>query len=50
VDILAIISIAHYGDANKLDPALRDREKAARTRMPVVEIAYEGEWKNPFAV
>jgi len=48
VDILAIISIARYGDMDKLDPALRDREKAARARMPMSKIAYETAWENPF--
>jgi nitroreductase len=48
VEPLAFISIGHYGDAEKLDPVLRDREKAERTRAAVGEIAYESAWKRPF--
>ncbi len=48
VDILAIISVGHYGDADKLEPVLRDREKAERTRSAVADIAFEGAWKTPF--
>jgi nitroreductase len=48
VEPLAMISIGHYGDAEKLDPVLRDREKAERTRAALGEIAYEGAWKQPF--
>ncbi|WP_180970645.1 nitroreductase family protein [Burkholderia sp. WAC0059] len=49
VDVLAIISIGHYGDIEKLEPVLREREKSERSRAPVAEIAYEGGWKKPFA-
>jgi nitroreductase len=48
VEPLAIISIGHYGDAEKLDPVLRDREKAERTRASVGDIAYANAWKQPF--
>ena len=48
VDPLAIISIGHYGEAEKLDPVLRDREKAERTRAAVGEIAYANAWKQPY--
>lgn len=48
VEPLAIISIGHYGDAEKLDPVLRDREKAERARSAVGEIAYANAWKQPF--
>jgi nitroreductase len=47
VDVLAIISIGHYGDVDKLDPVLREREKAERTRSAVGEVVYEGGWKQP---
>ncbi len=47
-EIVAIISLGHYGDADKLDPVLRDRERAERTRNPIGEIAYQGAWKVPF--
>ena len=48
VDVLAIISIGHYGDADKLEPVLRDREKAERSRSAVGDVTYEGAWKKPF--
>ena len=48
VEVIAMISIAHYGDVEKLDPVLREREKSARTRSPLGDIAYAGEWKKGF--
>jgi nitroreductase len=48
VEVIAMISIAHYGEVDKLDPVLREREKAARTRVPIGEIAYAGAWKKAF--
>jgi nitroreductase len=48
VEVISMISIAHYGDAAALDPALRDREKAERQRLGVGEIAYRGAWKAAF--
>ncbi|MEQ5839927.1 nitroreductase [Paraburkholderia acidicola] len=48
VEVIAMISLGHYGDAAKLDPALRDREKAGRTRSPLGDIAFAGAWKKPF--
>lgn len=47
VDVLAIISIGHYGDVDKLEPVLREREKAERTRSAVGEVVYEAGWKQP---
>ncbi|KVD25672.1 nitroreductase [Burkholderia ubonensis] len=48
VAIPALISIGHYGDADKLDPVLRDREKAPRTRHPIGDVVYAGAWKKAF--
>lgn len=48
VEPLAIISIGHYGEAEKLDPVLRDREKAERTRAAIGDIVYANAWKQPF--
>ena len=48
VEVIAMISIAHYGEVDKLDPVLREREKAARARLAVGEIAYAGAWKKAF--
>ena len=49
VEIPAIISLGHYGDADKLDPVLREREKAPRTRHPIGEVVYAGAWKKGFS-
>ena len=48
VDVLAIISIGHYGDIEKLEPVLREREKAGRSRSALGDVVYEGGWKQPF--
>ncbi|CAM2194563.1 nitroreductase family protein [Paraburkholderia sp. A1RI_3L] len=48
VEVIAVISLAHHGDAQKLEPVLRDREKAERARLPVGEIAYGGAWNKAF--
>ncbi|KGD51281.1 nitroreductase family domain protein [Burkholderia pseudomallei] len=48
VEPLAIISIGHYGDADKLDPVLRERERAVRTRHPIGEVVYAHAWQKPF--
>jgi nitroreductase len=48
VEPLAIISIGHYGEAEKLDPVLRDREKAERTRAAIGDIVFANAWKQPF--
>jgi len=48
VDVLAFISIGHYGDVDKLEPVLREREKAERSRSAVGDVVYEGAWKQPF--
>ena len=48
VDVLAIISIGHYGDVEKLEPVLREREKAERSRSALGDVVYEGAWKQPF--
>jgi hypothetical protein len=43
-----MISLGHYGEVDKLDPVLREREKSVRQRLPLAEIAYSGGWKKPF--
>ncbi|WP_153098944.1 nitroreductase family protein [Paraburkholderia hayleyella] len=48
VDVLAMISLGHYGDVEKLDPVLREREKSVRTRFPLGEVAYQSAWKKAF--
>jgi nitroreductase len=48
VDVIAMISIGHYGEVEKLDPVLREREKSVRTRLPLGEIAFSGAWKKAF--
>jgi glycerol-3-phosphate acyltransferase PlsY len=48
VEVIAMISLGHYGDVDKLDPVLREREKSVRTRLPLGEVAYSGVWKKAF--
>ncbi|MEM5388062.1 nitroreductase family protein [Paraburkholderia phymatum] len=48
VEVIAMISLAHYGDIDKLDPVLREREKSARARLPLGDIAYAGAWNKAF--
>ena len=48
IEVIAMISIAHYGDVDKLDPVLREREKSVRTRVPLADIAFAGAWKKAF--
>jgi nitroreductase len=43
---LAVISVAHHGDAGVLPEALAEREQAPRKRLPVVGIAQFGAWEN----
>ena len=43
---LAVISVAHHGDAAALPEALAERERAPRRRLPIGEIAQFGAWKN----
>ncbi|SDQ89459.1 Nitroreductase [Paraburkholderia fungorum] len=46
VDVIAMISIGHFGDVDKLDPVLREREKSVRQRLPLADIAFGGGWKK----
>jgi nitroreductase len=48
VDVLSIISMGQYGDIDKLEPVLREREKAERSRSALADVVYEGAWKQPF--
>ncbi|SIT44722.1 Nitroreductase [Paraburkholderia piptadeniae] len=48
VEVIAMISLAHYGDIDKLDPVLREREKSARVRLPLGDVAYAGAWNKAF--
>ena len=48
VEVIAMISLGHYGEIDKLDPVLREREKSVRTRLPLGEIAFSGAWKKAF--
>ncbi|MDR5855537.1 nitroreductase family protein [Caballeronia sp. LZ062] len=48
VQIIAMISVGHHGDASLLDETLRERETAPRTRRPLGETAFEGAWGRAF--
>jgi nitroreductase len=41
---LVVIAVGTLGDPCDLDERRRERELAARTRLPIGEIAYTGEW------
>jgi nitroreductase len=41
---LVVIAVGKLGDASDLDERRRERELAPRTRLPLGEIAYTGEW------
>jgi nitroreductase len=48
VEVIAMISIGHYGDVEKLDAQLKERENGPRSRLPLGEIAYAGAWNKAF--
>lgn len=48
VDVIAMISIGHHGDAATLSDALRERESAPRARVALGEIAFDGAWGKAF--
>jgi nitroreductase len=45
---LAMIALGHYGEVDKLDPVLRERDKAPRQRLSLADMAYGGGWKKAF--
>lgn len=46
VDVIAMIALGHHGDPNELAPAYRQRESAARIRLPFREVVFEGAWER----
>lgn len=44
---LTMIAVGYHGDMEELDPELREREQAARQRVPLNDIAYSGGWGVP---
>ncbi|MEX3761395.1 nitroreductase family protein [Paraburkholderia phenoliruptrix] len=46
VEVITMISLAHYGDHAALGDDLRELESAERTRLPLGEIAYHGAWRQ----
>jgi nitroreductase len=44
---VAAIAVGYQGEAERLPPALRDRESAPRSRKPLEEIAFGGRWGAP---
>jgi len=49
VELIAIISLGHFGDPGRLADKLRERELAPRERLSLADIAYEGAWERSFA-
>ena len=39
VQVIAMIALGHYGDANALEDKLREREAAPRSRVPCLQVA-----------
>jgi nitroreductase len=48
VQIIAMISVGHYGDASALSEPLRDKETAPRARKAVGEVAFDSGWGAAF--
>jgi len=48
VEIIAMMSIGHHGDASLLDETLREREAAPRARRALAETAFDGQWGRAF--
>lgn len=46
---VAMISIAHYGDAGALSPELHEREIGPRVRQPLGAVAFANGWLQPFS-
>ncbi len=44
VEVLSVTALGYMGDAASLDEALREIERAPRTRLPLEEIAFESRW------
>jgi nitroreductase len=48
-DPVAVIALGYPGDPADLPEALQERERAARTRKPLSELVFEGDWEKPLA-
>jgi nitroreductase len=48
IEIIAMIALGYPGDVNALSDALRERELAPRSRVPLTEIAFDGAWGKGF--
>lgn len=46
-EVLTISAIGYYGGAEDLPDALRERETAPRTRKPLEEFVFSGNWGEP---
>lgn len=46
---MAVIAVGHQAESNILDSTLKEREAAARERLPLDKLFFEGDWKNPIA-
>ncbi len=46
-EALTAVAVGYAGDPNTLPDKLRERELAPRTRKPLAEIAFTGDWNRP---
>jgi nitroreductase len=45
---MTVIALGYYGNADELPAELRERELAARTRIPIPDFVHAGRWGRPF--
>jgi nitroreductase len=49
-DPVIVFAVGYQGDLNNLPEPLRERELAPRTRKPLNEFVFEGEWQRPLSI
>lgn len=49
-EILTLTAIGYFGQLDDLSPELQQRELAPRTRKPLSEFVFEGQWGHPLTV
>lgn len=46
---MSVVAVGHQAEPSTLDSSLKERELAARERLPLDKLFFEGDWKNPIA-